>query len=80
MYPLTAAHITPLTPSASSLENVCEVFSMVLVHKATYIPKSPGCFKLPQGRRDMASLLLALSPLQAAKSTASKMIRAIKKR
>ncbi|KAF9956310.1 hypothetical protein BGZ72_002849 [Mortierella alpina] len=61
-------------------ENICEVFNMALEHEAIYIPKSLGRFKLPQDRLDMASLLLALSPLQAAKDIASKMIRAIKKR
>ncbi|KAI1288057.1 hypothetical protein EDD11_010094, partial [Mortierella claussenii] len=48
-------------------ENICEVFSMNLEHEAIYIPKSLGRFKLPQVELDIASLLLALSPLTAAK-------------
>ncbi|KAG9326480.1 hypothetical protein KVV02_001659, partial [Mortierella alpina] len=61
-------------------ENVCEVLTMTLEHEALYIPKSLGCFKLPQDRLDIASLLLALRPLTAVKTIAFKMVKAIKKR
>ncbi|KAI8597590.1 hypothetical protein EDD21DRAFT_418572 [Dissophora ornata] len=61
-------------------DTVCEVFTMNLEHEAIYIPKSLGRFKLPQDRLDIASLLLALTPLTAAKNIASSMVKSIRRR
>ncbi|KAF9159947.1 hypothetical protein DFQ26_006012, partial [Actinomortierella ambigua] len=48
-------------------ENICEVFSMNLKHEAIYIPKSLGCFLIPEYQFGIPKMLPALCPLTAAK-------------